>query len=1188
MKTNLNRTSNSTAAVGVVFHLVDGTIQSCNVEAENILGYTAEQLIGASSFELPWQTIYQEGSPFPPQTHPAIASIKTGQPGSNIIMGFYKPDGDLVWLSIDSLPLFKANNTELYGVEVSFVNLTKDIETRIRTKALGREQYISDCIKKRLHDRVPLGLPQAPTREELVELIPGIIYVYDAIAYRNVYINSQVYDALGYTPQEISELEPDFMAQVMHPDDFARFPTQISSLDSSKQGEISKFQYRMRHKNGEWRWFSSQDRVYSRTVDGSVQQIVGIARDITNRRQTEIALRESEERLKLATDASGIGMWFWNLAENTLEWTELGKAIFGRSLDDDLSYETFFDLLHPEDRDRTEDAVYEALANQTEYCIEYRVVWSDDSVRWILAKGRGFYDRDGEAIRMMGTVQDITAQKESEQRLKENEELLRLALFNAKAGTWDWDLIRDRVVWSSENYELYGIDPEIKPLHYQDWEYTLHPDDIETSNLEIEKVLSGETAEFKTEFRIIHPTAGIRWVLGIGNVTRNENGEPIRLSGLNLNISDLKETELALRQSKQQLRILLDSLPIFAGFLTTEGKVFEVNQTALDVANLQPEDVLEKDFRETYWWSYSPEIQSQIDNAIKRAAAGETVRFDIIAKAKDRNFIVTDFGIVPKFNSQGQVEYLVPFGMNVSDREAAKQALKQREQELRLIIEVIPQQIWTALPNGETDYFNQRWQEYTGLNLKQGRKRGWKNIVHPDDLQEVSEKWTQAVEYGSNYNIEARLRRTDGKYHWFLVKARPLRNSRGEIIKWYGTNTGITRIKELEQKLLQQTEDLTNANRLKDEFLAIVSHELRTPLNPILGWSQLLAAGRLNAEKTAVGIKIIGRNAKLQTQLIDDLLDVSRILRGKLNLDQNILNLESIIRSALTTVNLSAEAKSIQIETIYEANILQVLGDAGRLQQIVWNLVSNAIKFTPEGGRIIIKLKRVGSQGQIQIEDTGQGIDAEFLPYVFDRFRQAEGSNTRQYGGLGLGLAIARHLTELHGGTVTVSSPGKGKGATFSVKLPLMNAATSEQTEIEIDSNLIDRSARPNRFSGVEILVVDDEPDSLDILTLVLEQEGAEVRSVTSAKEALVAFNQSTPDLIISDLGMPEANGYTLITHIRARFQGKNVPAIALTAYAGETDKQRTLDAGYQKHLAKPINISELIAAIEQLIQWRC
>ena len=801
--TNSNLTSNSTVAVGIVIHLADGTIQSCNTDAEIILGYSAEQLIGANSFEPSWQTIHQDGSPFTPETYPATISLRTGQPCSNVVMGFYQSSGDLVWLSIDTLPLCKANNTELYGVEVSFIDITAQISAN-----------------------------------PPVALLPKI-------------------------PSE---------------------------------------------------------------------QILGIPDNIANRKQRSITLFESEQRLKLATDASGIGMWFWDLVEDTLEWTELGRAIFGLPRGEELNFEKCFKKVHPEDRDLVQKAIDEAIVDRTEYRVEYRVVWLDDSIHWVVAKGRSFYNRDGEPVRMIGTVQDITASKESEQQLREN--------------------------------------------------------------------------------------------------------------------------EAALNQSKQLLRKILDSLIIYVGVLTPDGILIDVNRTALQAVNLKLEDALNKPFAQTYWWSFDSEIQDRLDDAIKRAAAGETVRYDTTARIGENQFIHNDFCIVPIFDDEGKVKYLIASGMDISDR------------------------------------------------------------------------------------------------------------------------------KKIEQTLQQQTEDLIQANRLKDEFLAIVSHELRTPLNPILGWSQLLLGGRLDAEKTSQGIAIIERNARLQAQLINDLLDVSRILRGELNLEQTPLDLEVVIRLALTTVQLAAEAKSIQVETRFEPNIGQVLGDAGRLQQVVWNLVSNAIKFTPEDGEVTVTLERHEQYALIQVKDTGNGIEPEFLPFVFERFRQAESSSTREFGGLGLGLAIVRHLTELHGGTVTVASPGLNQGAIFRVKLPLMNAPAIEP----IDNEPVDRSNRSNRFSGIKILVVDDEADSLDLVTMVLKQEGASVRSVTSAEDALEAFNEFTPDLIISDIGMPKTNGYTLITQIRQLPRGKDVPAIALTAYAGQSDRQSSMNAGFQKHISKPINIAELITTIKQII----
>ena len=390
---------------------------------------------------------------------------------------------------------------------------------------------------------------------------------------------------------------------------------------------------------------------------------------------------------------------------------------------------------------------------------------------------------------------------------------------------------------------------------------------------------------------------------------------------------------------------------------------------------------------------------------------------------------------------------------------------------------------------------------------------------------------------------------------------------------------------EREQLLVREKNARSKAeelNRLKDEFLAIVSHELRTPLNPIIGWSELLAAGRLNSEQTAQAIDIVRRNAKLQAQLIEDLLDVSRILRGKIKLDLVSINLAAVIKAAISTVELTADAKSIELITDLDPDLGSVLGDFRRLQQIIWNLLSNAIKFTPEGGRVTVKLRKVEQNASIEVADTGEGIEPEFLPYVFDRFRQQDSASTRNFGGLGLGLAIVRHLTELHRGSISVSSPGEGQGATFTLLLPLEPIANTTPFEAEPSDNTVE----PKQLAGIRVLAVDDEIDSLDLLASILSQQGSEVTTVTSAKAAMSALTQSNFDLLISDISMPEVNGYELIRQIRnLESPLADIPAIALTAYASEGDRQRSIDMGYQKHIGKPINISELLTIIEQLIQ---
>ncbi|RUT09705.1 hypothetical protein DSM106972_002000 [Dulcicalothrix desertica PCC 7102] len=393
-------------------------------------------------------------------------------------------------------------------------------------------------------------------------------------------------------------------------------------------------------------------------------------------------------------------------------------------------------------------------------------------------------------------------------------------------------------------------------------------------------------------------------------------------------------------------------------------------------------------------------------------------------------------------------------------------------------------------------------------------------------------------------------------------------------------------LNELMLSLQQQTEQAQQANRIKDEFLAVLSHELRSPLNPILGWAKILLTTQQDAGKTRYALETIERNAKLQAQLIEDLLDVSRILQGKLSLNFVPIDLACTIKAALETVRLAAEAKCIQIELIFESDVGQVLGDSGRLQQIVWNLLANAIKFTPQGGRVEVQLKRVNEidthpleYAQITVSDNGRGISDNFLPYVFDYFRQADGTTTRKFGGLGLGLAIVRYLVELHGGTVEAASSGEGQGATFTVKLPLAAVKSNQDDTASCNcSNL--------NLNGLQALLVDDDTDSRELIAFLLEQYGVQVTVVDSASKALSSLGQAKFDLLISDIGMPDMDGYTLIRHIRnqAPDQGGKIPAIALTAYAGEIDQQLALAAGFQQHISKPIDQEVLIQAILTIV----
>jgi signal transduction histidine kinase/CheY-like chemotaxis protein len=390
---------------------------------------------------------------------------------------------------------------------------------------------------------------------------------------------------------------------------------------------------------------------------------------------------------------------------------------------------------------------------------------------------------------------------------------------------------------------------------------------------------------------------------------------------------------------------------------------------------------------------------------------------------------------------------------------------------------------------------------------------------------------------------------------------------------------------EREQLLVREQSartDAEEANRLKDEFLATLSHELRTPLTAILGWLSMLRSGRLDPETSKHALETVERNAEAQAQLIEDLVDVSRIAGGKLKLDIQPVDMITVISAAIDIVRPAANARGVSVEVFAESGVGPVAADAARLQQIIWNLLSNAVKFTPRDGHVSVSLRRVDSMAEVEVRDTGIGIDADFLPRVFERFRQAEAALTRSHRGLGLGLAIVRHLTELHGGTVTAASDGEGEGATFILRMPLAVQRTASVSNVQ--------SARDgdSKLNGLRVLLVEDEPDARDLLTFTLRVSGAEVQAVDSVQQAMLDLQTFNPHVLLSDIGLPIESGYDLIEKIRALPTDiSQIPAVALTAFATEKDRQRALASGFQMHLSKPVEPRALIEAIDQLVNVR-
>ncbi len=723
--------------------------------------------------------------------------------------------------------------------------------------------------------------------------------------------------------------------------------------------------------------------------NGTVIGASKIARDITEQLQARRAIEEARQRLKLALDAARLGDWSWDAETDVVSLSETAANILGVPLGAKVTRTEMRKLLNEEDRDATMRVVEKALAQHTDYDIEYRMRHAGSSEVWVLAKGRGIYGDDGKLTGMLGLIQDISIRKRNEQTLREQAEALRTLNEMGKTISAELDLHNTVQAVTNAATELIGA-------HFGSFFYNVVN---EAGSSYMLYTLSGVPPEAFAHFPMPRATD---------------------LFG-----------------------------PTFRG----EGVV-------------------------------------RIEDVKKDPRYGKNSPYYGMPEG---HLPVTSYLAVPVVSRSGEVLGGLFFG------------------------------------HPEPGIFTER-----------------------DEIT-VSGLASQAAIAMDN----ARLYET-------------ARKAQVEAEQAAAEN----------ERLYRQAEE---SSRLKEEFLATISHELRTPLSAILGWTRMLRLGQLSEENVAKALDTVERNARAQAQLVDDLLDVSRIITGKLRMDVRPADPNSFIDAAVEAVKPAADAKGVRVQKVIDTGAISIPGDPVRLQQVVWNLLSNAIKFTPRGGRVQIRSERVNSHLEIVVSDTGQGISREFLPHVFDRFRQADQKTSRQHGGMGLGLAIVRHLVELHGGTVSASSDGEGQGATFTVMLPI-----SPVYQVDASGGRVHPSARdllpPNdstdRLDGFKVLVVDDEADTRELLKQGLEYCGASVKVVGSAAEALEALRGPLPDVLISDIGMPGTDGYDLIRQVRQLpvSRGGKIAAIALTAYTRVEDRLQALRAGYDMHVPKPVELAELVA----------
>jgi PAS domain S-box-containing protein len=921
---------------------------------------------------------------------------------------------------------------------------------------------------------------------QLAENIDAVFWIRDAVAQRINYVSPAYQRLWGLNPQDLYE---DLQAWVnyIHPDD--REPTEKAFQEKAPSGQFDQ-EYRIVLPNGQVRWV--RDRcfpLYSET--GEIYRFTGIAEDITNRKQAEEALQESEQKLRLFVKYAPVSvamfdrnMHYLAASQRLIDEYHMGsiESVLGRS-----HYETF-PIPMP---DHWRQAHQRGLAGNIEKCDEDCVVLADGSLHWLRWEVHPWYTGTGEVGGIFIFVDNITQRKQTEVVLRENEQLLRLAITGAGQGIWDWDMETQVLTWDARCKEIFGLPPDF-PVTYEWHLEALHPVDRQRVQAAATIALN-ERTEFVEEYRTFHPNGAMYWILARGCGFYDAMGKPYRMSGTVIDITARKQVEIDLQERNAHVKLL-----------------YETTRDLL--SNDQPLTLIQSVFEDL------------------KALVDLDVYFNyMLNKQQQKLHLISYAGVSAE---QAQEIAWLDLGVAICGTVA-----QQRRQFM------------------QTDL-----QHCTDPKAALVRSLGLTAYCAQPLI--VQDKLFGTLSFGSCTRLEF----TPSEQNLFqaICDQIAIALERSELFS----------------SLQQQTEELIRVNRIKDEFLAILSHELRSPLNPILGWAKLLQTRTFDSAKTAEALATIERNAKLQTQLIDDLLDVAKILRGKLSLEIAPVDLVFVIEAAIDTVRAAAITKNIHLHPVLP-QIGQVSGDATRLQQVVWNLLSNAIKFTPNNGHVEIRLERAEDQAYITVSDTGKGIKPDFLPYIFETFRQEDATTTRQYGGLGLGLSIVRHLVEAHGGTIGADSLGEGQGATFTIRLPLLKP--------EPDNNRAEEWLEELDLKGVRVLAVDDEPDACELLSALLTQYGAEVLTVNTAMEVLTNLESFRPDIVISDIGMPNMDGFSLIQNIRAlpTEKGGQIPAIALTAYAREEDYQQAIANGYECHVTKPLNPDQLVRAVMVLYAVR-